>query len=85
MRNLRTYGLMNKKFMKKKFKEESLKLLNKLGNLPFIYKGDIKIFEKECKSLNELFPAQSNFLNNYFLENKRKYFEDQSLNFKLIT
>ena len=43
MKNLRTYGLM-----KKKFKEGSLKLLKKLGNLPFIYKGDIKILEKEC-------------------------------------
>ena len=50
-RNLRTYGLM-----KKKFKEDSLKLLVKLGNLPFIYKGDINIFEKECKNLNEIFP-----------------------------
>ena len=66
MKNLRTYGLM-----KKKFKEESLKLLKKLGNLPFIYKGDIKILEKECKTLSEIFPDHSNFINNYFLENKK--------------
>lgn len=79
MRNLRNYGLM-----KKKYKENSLKLLSNLGNLPFIYKGDIKIFEKECKSLSELFPDHSNFINNYFLENKKKYFEDQSLNYNLI-
>ena len=61
-----------------------MKLLKKLGNLPFIYKGDIKIFEKECKTLSEIFPDHSNFINNYFLENKRKYFQDQSLNYNLV-
>ena len=75
MRNLRTYL-----FLKKNYKDNSLKLLSKLGNLSFIYKGDIKIFGKECKYLSELFPAHSNFINNYFMENKRKYFEDHSLN-----
>ena len=79
MRNLRNYGLM-----KKNYKENSLKLIRKLGNLPFEYKGDIKILENECKSLRELYPEHSNFINNYFLENKRKYFEDQSLNYNLV-
>ena len=43
LRNLKSYGLY-----KKDLKENSDIILKKLGNLPFIYKGDLKIFKKEC-------------------------------------
>ena len=50
LRNLKSYGLY-----KKDKKEESNDLLNDLGKLPFIYKGDMKIFEKECNRISKSF------------------------------
>ena len=46
LRNLKSYGLY-----KKNLKQNSDIILKKLGNLPFIYKGDLKIFEKECRDI----------------------------------
>ena len=59
-------------------------MLDELGNLPFYYKGDIKIFNEECKKLITKYPEYTNFINNYFIKNKIEYFIDQSLNYNLV-
>ena len=41
LRNLKSYGLY-----KKKYKTDSDIILNKLGKLPFIFKGNMEIFDK---------------------------------------
>ena len=79
LRNLKSYGLY-----KKDKKEESNNLLNDLEKLPFIYKGDMKIIEKECNRISKKYPNHLNFINNYFINNKKNFFEDQSLNYHLI-
>ena len=79
LRNLRTYGLM-----KKNYKNDSLKILYELGNLPIYYKGDLEYIMKECKKLEKNYPIYKNFINNYFLKNKISYFEDNSLNYSLV-
>jgi len=79
LRNLKTYGLY-----KKKFKETSITLLEELGKIPFYYKGDINTFNEECKKLIENYPQYTNFINNYFIKNKKQCFIDQSLNYHLV-
>ena len=79
LRNLKSYGLY-----KKVSKLDSDNLLDALGRIPFIYKGDMKIFESECKKLSNEFPKYVNFINNYFITNKRKYFEDGSLDYSKV-
>ena len=44
----------------------------------------MKIFEKECNRISKKYPNHLNFINNYFINNKKNFFEDQSLNYHLI-
>ena len=76
LRNLKSYGLYNKKY-----KTDSDIILNKLGKLPFIFKGNIEIFDKECRDIKENYPKYTNFIENYFIINKKIYFQDGSLNY----
>ena len=55
-----------------------------MGKLPFYYKGDIDYVLKECHNLGNKYPNHNNFINNYFIENKKAYFEDNSLNYNLV-
>ena len=70
------YGLY-----KTKYQIESNKLLEELGRIPFHYAGDINKFDIECNRLINQYPNHNNFISNYFIVNKRKYFENQSLNY----
>ena len=76
LRNLKSYGLY-----KKKYKTDSDIILNKLGKLPFIFKGNMEIFDKECRDIKENYPIYTNFIENYFIINKKIYFQDGSLNY----
>ena len=79
LRNLKSYGLY-----KKSSKLDSDNLLDALGRIPFIYKGDMKIFESEIKKLSNEYPKYVNFINNYILGNKKTYFEDGSLDYSKV-
>ena len=79
LRNLKSYGLY-----KDSIKEESQNLLKDLGKIPFYYNGDMNIFDEECKRLKKKYINHNNFINNYFVFNKRKFFENQSLNYHNI-
>ena len=74
LRNLKSYGLY-----KDSIKEESQNLLKDLGKIPFYYNGDMNVFDEECKRLKKKYINHNNFINNYFVFNKRKLFENQSL------
>ena len=79
LRNLKSYGLY-----KKSSKLDSDIILETLGKIPFIYKGDIKKVSLECDNLIKEFPNYDNFINNYFIRNKKKYFEDGSLDYSNV-
>ena len=68
LRNLKSYGLY-----KKNLKQNTDIILKKLGNLPFIYKGDLKIFEKECRDIKNNYPIYTNFIDNYFIIYKKNF------------
>ena len=49
--------------------------------MPFIYKSDVSIIKKNCDDIIEKYPEYYNYITNYFLPSKMKYFEDNSLNY----
>ena len=49
--------------------------------MPFIYKSDVNIIKEKCEEIIGKFPEYYNYINNYFLPSKIKYFEDNSLNY----
>ena len=59
-------------------------LLEELGKKPFYYKGNINTFNEECKKIILKYPDYENFINNYFIKNKKQYFVDQTLNYNLV-
>ena len=79
LRNLRNYGLY-----KKKDKEISNIILKDLSKLPFEYKGDIEYVKSRLKKISSKYPSYTNFINNYFTENKLEYFKDLSLDYSRI-
>ena len=76
---MKIYGLF-----KRSQKNISLKILYKLGKLPFNYKGNINLVHNICKELIKNYPLYENFINQYFLKNKLQYFEDKSLDYNSI-
>ena len=76
LRAIKSYGLY-----KKENKDVSNKIINILGKLPFIYKSDVSIIKKNCDDIIEKYPEYYNYITNYFLPSKMKYFEDNSLNY----
>ena len=66
MRNIRSYGLY-----KSNNKKLSDFIINKLSIMPIIYKGDIKIVNKELDYIINNYPIYSNFINfEYILINR---------------
>ena len=41
----------------------------------------MEIFDKECRDIKENYPIYTNFIENYFIINKKIYFQDGSLNY----
>jgi len=79
IRNIKLYGLY-----KKKDKDISNKIIQKLSNLPFEYNGDMNIINQRINSLIKKYPLYENYINNYFKVNKYDYFEDLSLDYNRI-
>ena len=53
--------------------------MKELSYLPLNYKGDIKFFDNKTDYLKKNNEKFSNFINNYFIKNKRKYFITKDL------
>ena len=49
--------------------------------MPFIYRSDVSIIKKICDDIIEKYPEYYNYITNYLLPLKMKYFEDNSLNY----
>ena len=58
--------------------DTSKKIINMLGKLPLIYKGNIKYIEDTCNEIILKYPDYYNYINNYFLETRIQYFDDNS-------
>ena len=71
-------------FYNKEKKNISDKILNEIGLIPLKYKGDMNEFEKIIIDINKRYPEYSNFITNYFVKYKKKYFQDGTYNYSLI-
>jgi len=58
-------------------------IITELALLPLYYKGDVGIILNKVNEMSANYPIYYNYLHNYFLENKLKYFQDNSLNYYL--
>ena len=79
MRNIRSYGLY-----KKEDEQLSDKIINKLSLLAIKYKGNLEYLKKKLNQYTRKYTKYENFINNYFIKEKYKYFEDNSLNYDLV-
>ena len=66
LRNLRVYGLY-----KEEDKVESKKVLKLLESIPYIYNGNINIFDYIVKEIKIKYSKYSNFIDNTSLKQKR--------------
>ena len=79
LRNIKKYGLY-----KDSDKDNSNIIINILGKLPFIYKGDMNIIYNLFDELSSKYPKYYNFINQYLNVNKLDYFKDLSLDYNTI-
>ena len=54
-------------------KEETETVLNELGIIPLIYKGSLDLFDKFIDNIIIKHPSYENFINDYFIQYKKKY------------
>ena len=73
------YGLY-----KKEDKKLSDTIVNKLTKLTIKYKGNIDYINKKLKDYIRKYQKYENFINNYFINEKFKFFGDNSLNYDLV-
>ena len=57
------------------------KIINELCIMPLKYNGNVNYVLDKIKELSKAYPYYNNFLNEYFVKNKIKYFIDDSLNY----
>ena len=79
IQNIRKYGLYNDKQ-----KDESHIILKILSELPFVYKGNYDNVTKIINDIIQKYPKYDNFLNNYFIKEKKQFFIDGSLDYNSI-
>ena len=65
---------------KKELLEDTKKVINELGLLPLIYKGNLDTISEFLDKLKYKFPKHSNFINDFYKDNER-YFISQALNY----
>ena len=75
LREARTMGLMNSK-NKKNNLEITYEIITQLSLLPLKYKGDMNILKQELNLIISQYPAHYNYIVNYFIATKLKYFQD---------
>lgn len=72
------------KFLNKDYIEETKIVLKQLAAIPFLYKGNMDIFNMLINNIIEEHSEYADYINKYFIINKKKYFEDESYNYCLI-
>ena len=82
IKNARAYGLMNKKNKLINI-DLTFEIIKEVSLLPILYNGNLKFVYNKIDELVIKYPYYKNFLYNYFLENKIRYFKDNSYNYNL--
>ena len=80
IKNAKLLGLCNKK-NKDIDINITKKIINELCIMPLKYNGNVNYVLDKIKDLSKAYPYYNNFLNEYFVKNKIKYFIDDSLNY----
>ena len=73
IRNMKLYNVYNL------FNSEDI--INKLGKLPLIYKGNMNYFNEYINQIKNENKPFKNFIENYFVKNKIKYFVNEDYNY----
>lgn len=76
--------LKKKHFFNEENKTDSENILNEIGLIPLNYKGDMKIFEDIISDIIARYPTYNDFINNYFIKNKKNFFQNGIYNYALI-
>ena len=61
----------------------TFEIIKEVSLLPILYNGNLKFVYNKIDELVIKYPYYKNFLYNYFLENKIRYFKDNSYNYNL--
>ena len=76
--------LKSEGLMKTKYKDTTIKIINSLTKLAVDYKGNLNIVNKTIENIKQKHPDYINFLNNYFIKNKLKYFISGELDYSSL-
>ena len=58
---------------KEENKSESQEVLNEIGLIPLVYNGNMEIFNEIVEDIKKRHPNYKDFINNYFIKNKKNY------------
>ena len=80
IREAKILGLLNKKNNKINT-DITYDVITQLAILPLEYKGDINYLTNKLEILSKQYPIYNNFIKAYFIEEKLKYFKNESFNY----
>ena len=80
IREAKTIGLLNKKNENVNI-DSTYEVITQLSILPLNYKGDIEYIKSNISILLNQYPKYNNYIINYFLDAKLKYFIDGSYDY----
>ena len=69
-----------KKYNKDLDKNDSKEVLDILGLLPNLYKGDIKLLLNKLNEIKENYPNFTKYVDEYFIKYKLEYFQNGNYN-----
>ena len=84
MREAKILGLINKK-NKKIDPNITIEIITQLSMLPLEYNGDLDYLKNKLEIISKQYPNNYNGIYDYLIENKFKYFQNNSYNYGLFT
>ena len=63
---------------------QRVNVLNEIGIIPLIYKGNMNKFNDLINKIIDSHPDYEEFITDYFIKNKKIYFQDGTYNYNLL-